>query len=286
MSKIKCFTILLLLSCSVFQLDAQIENPPRLIVRGDDMGFTQSANEALLRASLEGIQTCIEIMPNTPWFPQAVSMLKKHPDIDIGIHLTLTSEWENLKWGPLTNSPSLVDTNGYFYPFLWPNKDYPNQHLREKPWKIEEVEKEFRAQIERVLDHLPWASHLSAHMGCTSLSAEVHTLSEELAKEYNLTIDLKTHEVENVRYKGPSKTAREKTESFIAMLRTLETGKTYLFVDHPALDTPELQNIYHIGYHDVAEDRQGVTSTWTSPEVKQAIQNLGIKLISYRDLND
>ena len=68
------------------------------------------------------------------------------------------------------------------------------------------------------------------------------------------------------------------------MLRKLESGKTYLFVDHPGLDSPELRAIHHIGYEDVAGDRQGVTDLWTSDEVKKAIGEMGIQLISYADL--
>lgn len=274
----------LIVFCMPVDFFGQSSRPPRLIVRGDDMGFTQSANEALLAASLKGIQTSIEIMPNTPWFPQAVEMLKKHPTIDIGVHLTLTSEWENLKWRPLTHAPSLVDSNGYFYPFIWPNKDYPQQHLTEKNWDIKEIEQEFRAQIEIVLKHLPWTSHLSAHMGCTALSKEVSDLANRLGEEYKLNIDLKALGVEGIGYKGPKKTMEEKKKAFLAMLKTLQPNKTYLFVDHPALDSPELRAIKHIGYEGVSEDRQGVTDIFTSKEIKDEINRLGIQLISYKDL--
>lgn len=260
------------------------QSPPRLIVRGDDMGFTQSANDAILAASARGIQTSIEIMPTTAWFPQAVEMLKKNPQLDVGIHLTLTSEWDNLKWGPLTHAPSLIDANGYFYPFLWPNKAYPGQHLKEKPWKLDEIEREFRAQIEKVMKHIPSASHLSAHMGCTSLSSEVGELVQRLANEYGLLFDLKALGVEGVSYKGDKKTSADKKASFLSMLHSLKPGKTYLFVDHPALNTPEMQSVGHIGYTDVATDRQGVTDTWTDQDVKETIKKLGIKLISYKDL--
>ena len=68
------------------------------------------------------------------------------------------------------------------------------------------------------------------------------------------------------------------------MLDELKAGETYLFVDHPGIDTPELRAIYHIGYEDVAVDRQGVTDAWTDPRVKDAIKKKGIQLISYADL--
>jgi len=70
------------------------------------------------------------------------------------------------------------------------------------------------------------------------------------------------------------------------MLESLEPGKTYLFVDHPGLDSPELRSIHHIGYEDVAMDRQGVTDLWTDPKIKALIEKRGIQLISYADLKN
>jgi hypothetical protein len=68
------------------------------------------------------------------------------------------------------------------------------------------------------------------------------------------------------------------------MLESLVAGQTYLFVDHPGLDTPEMRAIHHIGYENVATDRQGVTDTWTNPRVREFIQAKRIQLIGYRDL--
>jgi hypothetical protein len=68
------------------------------------------------------------------------------------------------------------------------------------------------------------------------------------------------------------------------MLNSLEAGQTYLFIDHPGLDSPELRAIHHVGYENVAVDRQGVTDTWTHPRVRNMIRTKGIQLISYRDL--
>jgi hypothetical protein len=70
------------------------------------------------------------------------------------------------------------------------------------------------------------------------------------------------------------------------MLGSLKAGKTYLFVDHPGLDTPELRAIHHIGYEQVAADRQGVTDVWTDPRVRELIKGKGIQLISYKDLKN
>jgi hypothetical protein len=256
----------------------------RLIVRGDDMGYSHAGNEAIIKCYKEGIQTSVEVIMPSPWFPEAVKMLEQNPGIDVGIHLTLTSEWDNIKWRPLSDCPSLKDANGYFFPMIWPNKNYPDQAVREQEWKLEDVEKEFRAQIEMALKKIPRISHISGHMGCTDISDSVKQLTKKLAKEYNIDIQLTELNVKYTGYDGPKKTSKEKIQSFINMLNKLEPGNTYLFVDHPGLDSPELRAIHHIGYEDVATDRQGVTDTWTNETIKKLIRQKGIQLISYKDL--
>jgi predicted glycoside hydrolase/deacetylase ChbG (UPF0249 family) len=258
--------------------------PARLIIRGDDMGCSHSANLALIRAFTEGIQRTIEVIVPGPWFPEAVRLLEQHPGVDVGIHLAITSEWDNVKWRPLSQCPSLVDEDGYFWPMVNRNPNYPGRAIADNPWKLEEVEREFRAQVELGLKRIPRISHVSGHMGCTGLSAETRALTERLTKEYGLSLDLAELGVKGLRYQGPKKTLAEKTASFLKTLDGLVPGETYWFVDHPGLDDPELRAIHHIGYEDVAVDRQGVTDLWTSPLVKAEIERRGIQLISYRDL--
>ena len=264
-------------------LQAQQKQPPRLIVRGDDMGYSHSGNEALIKSYKEGIESSIEVIVPSPWFPEAVKLLKQNPGVDVGIHLALTSEWENIKWRPLSDCPSLKDSNGYFFPMVFPNKNYPGKSIKENHWKIEDIEKEFRAQIEMALKLIPHISHLSSHMGCTNLSDEVKSLTKNLAKEYKIPVDPDV-EMQGIGYQGPSKTSEEKIQSFMNMLNKLEPGKTYVFVDHPGLNNEELRAVFHIGYEDVAADRQGVTDVYTNEKVKALIRQKGIQLIGYRDL--
>jgi predicted glycoside hydrolase/deacetylase ChbG (UPF0249 family) len=256
----------------------------RLIVRGDDMGYSHSGNLALIKCSKEGIQTSIEIIVPSPWFPEAVKFLKENPTIDVGIHLALTSEWDNVKWRPLTDCPSLRTPDGYFYPMSFPNPNYPKMSIKENNWKMDEVEKELRAQIELALKHLPQVSHISSHMGATWLTDEMRALEKKLAQEYKIDIDLQELGVAYAPFDGPHVTKEEKISSFIKMLGKLEKGKTYLFVEHPGFDNDELRAISHIGYENVAADRQGVTDLYTSGEVKAEIRKKGIQLISYKDL--
>lgn len=267
----------------VFGVHAQTK-AIRLIVRGDDMGFSHAGNVGIIKAYKEGIEKSIEVIVPSPWFPEAVRLLEESPGVDVGIHLVLTSEWENIKWRPLTDCKSLTDADGYFYPMIWANKNYPGKNLLAHNWKLSDVEKEWRAQIELGIKKIPRLSHISAHMGCTNMSDSVYALSRKLAKEYHIDIEPKEVNVIETNYDGAHTTSKEKIKSFVSMLNKLEAGNTYLFVDHPAIDNPELQAIEHIGYNNVAADRQGVTDAWTNKKVKDAIRKKHIQLISYKDL--
>lgn len=259
--------------------------PARLIVRGDDMGFSHAANEALIESYRNGFETSIEVLVPSPWFPEAVKMLAKYPGVDVGIHLALTSEWDNLKWRPLSDCPSLKDANGYFFPMVFPNKNYPGQSILENKWTIQDIEKEFRAQIELGLKNIPNVSHVSAHMGCGYITDEVKALMIKLSQEYHIAFgNEKEYQLEYARFDGAHGTSAEKKQSFTAMLSKLEAGKTYVFVEHPAYDNNEVQAIHHIGYEKVAADRQGVTELFTDKDIKRFIEKNGIQLIGYKDL--
>ena len=262
---------------------------PTLVIRIDDLGALHSVNEACIQTYRSGIARSVEVMPVAAWYPEAIKMLKENPGLDVGLHLVITSEWENVKWRPLTHCPSLTDENGYFYPMMFPNPAYPGQSIMEQKWDIKEIEQEFRAQIETTLKSIPQLSHLSGHMLSTGFSKEVNELVQRLAKEYNLpSIDRmdssKDYRFTYIGYDGPKRTAEEKEASFIKALEKLQPGQRYLFLDHPALDNDEMKTVFHIGYEDVALDRQGVTDLLTSPRVRKAIEDKGIKLISINQL--
>jgi len=237
---------------------------------------------------LEGLATSVEIMPNTAWFPEAVKMLREHPGIDIGVHLTLSSEWENVRWRPLTSCPSLTDEQGYFPVSIYPDKEYPGQSISEMNWKPEEIEQEFRAQIERVLQQLPQATHISNHMGACNFDKEVAALTARLAREYGLaditTRPLEEYGIQGIWFDGPHTTLAEKKESLIRALNRLEKGKTYMFLEHPAYDDEEMRAVYKKGYMDVAADRQGVTDLLLSKELREAIEEKGIQVVSYGEV--
>ena len=265
------------------------DNAPVLVVRIDDLGAFHSVNEACIGTYRSGIAKSVEVMPVAAWFPEAVKMLKENPGLDAGVHLAITSEWENAKWRPLTHCPSLTDENGYFYPMMFPNAAYPGQSILEQKPDMKEIEQEFRAQIEMALKNIPQLSHISGHMLSTGFNKEVNELVRRLAQEYNLTaIDrsgsAQEYEFSYMDYNGPKVTPAEKEAAFISALGKLEPGKRYLFLDHPAYDNDEMKTVFHIGYEDVAKDRQGVTDFMTSPRVQKAIDDNGIRLITINQL--
>ncbi|WP_207219944.1 ChbG/HpnK family deacetylase [Emticicia agri] len=265
-------------------LRKNLTNPPKLIVRGDDMGFSHSGNEALIKCYKEGIETSIEVIVPSPWFPEAVKLLEQNKTIDVGLHFAITAEWDNIKWRPLTDVPSLRNKDGYFYPMLFHNNNYPQQAVMDNAWKLADVEKELRAQIEMALKYIPRLSHISGHMGSTAFSPEVKEMTKRVAKEYNLTMIDTDSGINYTGFDFRNKTTEERIQAFIAMLDKLEEGKTYVYVEHPGLDNDELRAIYHIGYEDVAKGRQDVTHIFTSDKVKEAIEQKGIQLVSYKDV--
>jgi predicted glycoside hydrolase/deacetylase ChbG (UPF0249 family) len=214
-------------------------------------------------------------------------MLKEFPGYDVGIHLTMTSEWENIKWGPITNAPSLTDENGYFYPTYWSSERFPTeQTFLGNDWKIEEVENELRTQIDMALKHLPGRiSHMGIHMGGTSADPKIAEVHEKLAKEYGLMTSLDPYNVKRFDgFKGARK-GEIMVTNLVQALEEVGPGN-YIFIDHPGYDTKEMQAIGHDGYYDVAKNRNGVTKAWTDPRVKEVIKRRNIQLISYADLKD
>jgi predicted glycoside hydrolase/deacetylase ChbG (UPF0249 family) len=245
----------------------------RLLVRSDDMASSHAANVSCIEVATKGISRSVEIMVPCPWFFEAAQMLKQNSGIDIGVHLTLTSEWDGIKWGPITPSPSLADADGNFLAGTgdWYNKNY----------KMEEVESELRKQIELAIREIPNVTHISSHMGAPDVKPELKNLVKKLAKDYNLI-----YETENVNYVpdfgwDKAQSFQEKETAFIDMLGKLKPGKTYLFVEHPANESEEMKAIGNKGMLTVARDRNWVRQVFTSPEVIKSIQDKGIELVDY-----
>ncbi len=255
----------------------------RLIVRADDIGSCHAANVACIESYRNGIVRTVEVMVPCPWFQQAVTMLRENPGLDVGVHLTLTSEWELYKWRPLTSAPSLADREGNFFPATSQRNDFPpNTGFLQANPKTVEVEKELRAQIELATERIPNISHLTCHMGTAYSTPELRDLVNKLSREYKLPLGAPGAKGAG-GFGGSHTTPEEKEAALVKILQNLKPG-LWLFVDHPGMDTPEMRAIGHIGYRNVAADRDGVTRAFTSEKVKQVIEKRDIRLISYADL--
>jgi predicted glycoside hydrolase/deacetylase ChbG (UPF0249 family) len=256
----------------------------RLIVKGDDMAAGHGINVATIDAYKRGILTTTNVIVPGPWFPEAARLLRENPGLDVGVHLALTSEWDNVKWRPLTPAPSLVDPDGYFFPMVHPRPGFPvRTSLKESSWSLEEVERELRAQLAQAKRHLPQATYTWNHMGFPSLSPTVAELVARLSREYGL---LQPQDL-GVQMLGPVYEGQDagalKAEKLAARLEALGPG-LWLHIDHAATDDAEMRAFGHLGYEGVAADRNAVLEAWTSPRVREVITRRGIQLTSYRDL--
>ncbi|MGN6362204.1 MAG: polysaccharide deacetylase family protein [Thermomicrobiales bacterium] len=158
-----------------------------LIVNADDFGMCHANNEATLRAWQTGIVSSTSVMTPCPWAPQALRLLREHPDLSFGVHLTSVCEHRDYRWGLLASkaaAPSLLDEAGYFY-----HKDRRQELLAQA--KLDEVEEEFRAQIETVLVAGLQPAHLDWHCLGDGGRADIFALTLRLANEYGLA--LRTH---------------------------------------------------------------------------------------------
>lgn len=257
----------------------------RLIVKGDDMGAAHGVNMATIKAFKTGVLTTTNVIVPGPWFPEAARLLKENPGLDVGIHLALTSEWDNVKWRPLTYSPSIVDEDGYLMPLVQPRAgSAAGRSLKERAWKLDEIERELRAQLTLGKRHLPQATYTWNHMGFTSLGPAVAALVATLSKEYGLVVPTDV----GIQRVGPVYDGRDsgavKADKLAARLETLGPG-LWLHIDHASTDDPEMQAIGHAGYEWVAADRTAVYEAWTSPKVREVITRRGIKLTNYRELS-
>lgn len=152
----------------------------RVIIHEDDVGMTHGANTAFVTLSERGSCSCGSVMVPCPWFPEAAEMATTHRGLDLGVHLTLTSEQKPYRWRPLTAPPpsaGLTDEDGYFWP------DVPSAR-KAAP---EAVEAELRAQLETALAAGIDVTHLDAHMG-TAQMPEFTAIYRELAREHRLPV--------------------------------------------------------------------------------------------------
>ncbi|MBD0294851.1 MAG: polysaccharide deacetylase family protein, partial [Flavisolibacter sp.] len=130
-----------------------------VILHVDDAGMSYDSDLGAMEALTKGVATSCSVMMPCPWVPHFVHFLQQHPQIDAGLHLTLTSEWKEYRWVPLSGKPSvpgLVDKEGA----LWPSVEEVVKNATP-----DEVETEIKAQIERAKAMGFQPTHLDSHMG-------------------------------------------------------------------------------------------------------------------------
>ncbi len=273
----------MLLSVAVLSA-AQPAREIRLIVKGDDMGAAHGINVATIDAYRRGILRSTNVIVPGPWMPEAARLLRENPGLDVGVHLALTSEWENVKWRPLTAAPSLVDTHGYFFPMVQPRRGFPvGTSLQEASYDLDEIEAELRAQIEQARRMVPHITYTWEHMGFGSVAPDVRQMVRQLSASYGLIVpsDLGVQSVGRVY--DSKDTGEVKAAKLAERLETLEPG-LWLHIDHVSTDDPEMQAVGHHGYEWVAADRNGVLQAWTSPTVLEVVKRRRIRLTNYREL--
>lgn len=152
-----------------------------VIIHADDVGMCNGANAAFRELSDLGSITSGAVMVPCPWFLDVLEMAEQNPALDIGVHLTLTSEWKSYRWGPISTtnkSSGLIDDQGYFW--------HRTPMLAERVVP-EAAEIEMRTQIEKALDLGLDISHLDAHMGVAFIP-QLFAIYVRLGKEYQLPI--------------------------------------------------------------------------------------------------
>jgi predicted glycoside hydrolase/deacetylase ChbG (UPF0249 family) len=260
----------------------QPEQSVELIVRGDDMGMTHSANEAFELAFNRGILTAGGLIVPSPWFEDAARRCRENRLWSVGVHLCVNAEWQDYRWRPVLPYnlvSSLVDKDGYFFPTA-------QAFLNNNP-RVEELEKELRAQVDRALDRGLRLDYLDTHMDSLETREEYRAVVRRIAREYGLPIsgecgeDREFFDIYAVKPELKEKVLIEK-------LQTARPG-LYLLVVHPGLDTPEERAIVDLnpdGLKDVYKYRSAEVKAITSPRVKKVIARRNIKLLSYRDFRE
>lgn len=155
-----------------------------LIIHNDDIGMSQSVNRASFDAFDKGYINSGSVMVPCPWFLEVVQYSKKNPNLDIGIHLTLTSEWKNYKWGGVSSSDkikSILDDKGHFYPEV---------SYVQKNAKYNEVKNELEAQINYSLSNGLIPTHLDTHMGAVRATPKTLQAYLEVGNKFQLPVQI------------------------------------------------------------------------------------------------
>lgn len=256
-----------------------------LILHGDDLGAAHSINVATFEALDKGAITSASIMMPTPWVTEVATYASAHPDADLGLHLTLTAEWETYKWGSVAASdrvPTLLDSAGVF------PSDVPPVVARAQP---AEVERELTAQIERARALGIRPTHVDSHMGTLFTTKELIGAYIKVAQENRLPFlalrgsPLAVNELvlESVTVAGPEVPRDRWKEFYLNAVKNLKPGVNEIIV-HLGHDDAELRavTVNHEPYGSAWRQRD--FDVVMSPEFRRAIAENHVVLVRWKDL--
>ena len=264
-----------------------------LIIHADDLAVAHSEDTASFDALDRHAVTSASIMVPCPWLTEVAAYAKAHPDADLGLHLTLTSEWKTDRWGPVESKdkvPTLLDPDGY----LWPEVAPAIQHI-----KADEAEREIRAQIEHAIAMGIHPTHLDSHMGTLFARPDLMAVYVKVAHDYklpflgmltpNLPPEVKAMFsdkdvlLDSVIIGNPSVQPANWKNFYLDAIRNLKPGLAEIIV-HLAHDDAESQAVMvdHPDYG--AAWRQRDYDAITSQEFKKALEDNHIILVHWSDL--
>jgi hypothetical protein len=229
-------------------------NAKLLIVHADDIGLARSVNVASAQAFERGAITSGSVIVPSPWSPDFAAYYREHPSLDVGIHLSVTAEWDYFRWGGVSRAdriPSLLDDHGHFYPTV----EAVAQHADPG-----DVEREARAQIERAIALGIKPTHLDTHMGTLLTVPALVPIYLKLGEEYDLPLLIPRFWLQSVPAEQQEAIAAEHvlldglfmmsaydstrswSEAYAAMIASIGPGLNELIV-HLAMDDTEMQGI-------------------------------------------
>jgi predicted glycoside hydrolase/deacetylase ChbG (UPF0249 family) len=264
-----------------------------LIVHADDLAVAHSVDAASFDALDKNAVTSASIMVPCPWLTEVAAYAKNHPDADLGLHLTLTSEWKIYRWGPVESKDkvrSLLDPSGY----LWSESAPAAAHI-----KPEEAEREIRAQVERAVAAGIHPTHLDTHMGTLIATPELFAVLVKIAHQYNLPLlaprllgergkllsllNEKDILLDSVVMANPSVHADAWKDFYSEAIKNLKPGLTEMIV-HLGHDDAELQAVM-VDHPDFGSAwRQRDYDFVTSSEFRKVLQENNVILVKWKDL--
>jgi predicted glycoside hydrolase/deacetylase ChbG (UPF0249 family) len=255
-----------------------------LVLHADDLAMAHSINEATFDALDRGLVTSASIMVPCPWFPEVAARARERTDLDLGLHLTLNSEWTGYRWGPVSPDravPTLLDADGYF-----PLTSPPVAQRA----SLADVETELRAQIEQALSAGIAVTHLDSHMGTLFRTAELSALYRRLGRAYGLPV-LVTREsaddagvlIDRVLGIAPGVSRGDWRASYEALLSPLPPG-VYELIVHLGRDDDELRAATgHVAEWGSAWRQQDLDLVG-DPEFRRFLEREGFVLVTWRQL--